>query len=323
MALATVYGVVQLLALASPTRTVRTSTVLLAVLVGAYACGLAAVILEYSYTRVIADQPRGRALREAVSVTSYTISPTIEEILKIAPILLTVRNKHVRRQWGFTDYVLIGGASGAGFGLIEALGRLSPEVDQAVAHTAGGWVVPSSLTPPYIPGLSQIVHTWFPAPFGTLGIGGSDPTTPTSPHLAFSTTAALGLGLAIRNRGWARLWGCAPFSLACALHTLFNYSAEHRHSASAKELLANANNILWVIPLACLGISIVMDMIHIRKAKRSAPEILTHSERAGRTGLEALGGYGLWRFPWSMAISLRFARARRSLLYALCSDQQK
>ncbi|SCG04725.1 hypothetical protein GA0115260_1072510 [Streptomyces sp. MnatMP-M27] len=44
MVTATVYGVVQLLVLSSPTRSVRVSTVLLAIAVGVYGCGIVTVL---------------------------------------------------------------------------------------------------------------------------------------------------------------------------------------------------------------------------------------------------------------------------------------
>ncbi|MGO4420111.1 hypothetical protein AB4Z54_15610, partial [Streptomyces sp. MCAF7] len=55
MAAATICGVVQLLVLASPTRSIRVSTVLLTVAVGAYGCGVAAGLLELAYTRSAAE----------------------------------------------------------------------------------------------------------------------------------------------------------------------------------------------------------------------------------------------------------------------------
>jgi len=53
---AAVYGVMQLFALSYPARSVRLATVLLAVVVGVYACGTVVALLELTYTRVIAEK---------------------------------------------------------------------------------------------------------------------------------------------------------------------------------------------------------------------------------------------------------------------------
>ncbi|MCQ8831265.1 hypothetical protein [Streptomyces malaysiensis] len=58
MVAASVYGVVQLLVLSSPTRSVRMSTALLAIAVGVYGAGVAAGLLELAYTRG-SPRPRG------------------------------------------------------------------------------------------------------------------------------------------------------------------------------------------------------------------------------------------------------------------------
>ncbi|WP_329335231.1 hypothetical protein OG866_15730 [Streptomyces sp. NBC_00663] len=71
MVTAAVYGVVQLLLLSWPTRSVGVTTVLLAVLVGVYACGTAAALLELSYTRLIADQT-DQSLMRVVNTTAYS-----------------------------------------------------------------------------------------------------------------------------------------------------------------------------------------------------------------------------------------------------------
>ncbi|MDH6624812.1 hypothetical protein M2271_002616 [Streptomyces sp. LBL] len=59
------------MALSWPTRSARLSTVLLATLVGDYACGTAAALLELACTRTIAAQT-GRLLVEVVNMTACT-----------------------------------------------------------------------------------------------------------------------------------------------------------------------------------------------------------------------------------------------------------
>ncbi|WFB08202.1 PrsW family glutamic-type intramembrane protease [Streptomyces sp. LX-29] len=316
MVAATVYGVAQLLVLSSPTRSVRISTVLLAIAVGVYGCGIATALLEYAYTRAVADQPRGGALLKAVNTASYTVDPVIEELVKVTPLLLAAWNVKIRRQWGLTDYVVIGAALGAGFGLLEAVVRFGLDADRALDHPAGGWIIPDRLFPPYIPGPDQIFSSWFPAPSSSLDLGEVHPAADTSPHLVYTAAAALGVGVLIRARGWLRGVGLVPVAAACAHHILANYSAQHPADRDTKSLVDDLDGILWAVPLACLAIAVSVDMWQIRRAKRTIPGVLLQAERAGRTGLEALVAYGLWRVPWSTLIALRFARMRRALLYA-------
>ncbi|MDT3397616.1 PrsW family glutamic-type intramembrane protease, partial [Streptomyces sp. B1866] len=117
MVAAAVYGVVQLLVPSSLTRSVRWPVVLLAVAVGVYGCGAATALLELVYTRVVADIT-GERLSRMVARASYTVDPVIEELVKVAPLVLAGWNVRIRRQWGLTDFVVLGAALGAGFGLL-------------------------------------------------------------------------------------------------------------------------------------------------------------------------------------------------------------
>ena len=56
MAVAAVWGVLQLFAISWPTRSVRLSTVLLAFAVGVYGCGVATALVQLAYTRLYAEQ---------------------------------------------------------------------------------------------------------------------------------------------------------------------------------------------------------------------------------------------------------------------------
>ncbi|MFE9439450.1 hypothetical protein ACFYO2_10640 [Streptomyces sp. NPDC006602] len=76
----------------------------------------------------------------------------------------------VRRQWGLTDFTVLGAALGAGFGLLEALLRYSLDADRALSRH-GGWLVPDSLSPPYIPRPGEVFTSWLPSPAATLHLG--------------------------------------------------------------------------------------------------------------------------------------------------------
>ncbi|WP_327594442.1 hypothetical protein [Streptomyces chartreusis] len=58
MAVAALWGVLQLFAISWPTRSVRLSTVLLALAVGVYGSGVATALVQLGYTRVHAEQYR-------------------------------------------------------------------------------------------------------------------------------------------------------------------------------------------------------------------------------------------------------------------------
>lgn len=316
MVAATVYGVAQLLVLSSPARSVRVSTALLAIAVGVYGCGVAAALLELAYTRSVAEAT-GEPLTKVVESASYTVDPVIEELVKLAPLLLIAWNVRIRRQWGLTDYVVLGAGLGAGFGLLEAVTRYGLDAGRAISHPAGGWLVPDSLRAPYIPGPEQVFSAWFPAPQGTLELGDLSPAAGTSPHLVYTALAALGVGVLLRVRGWMRALGILPLVATSALHMLTNYAAAHPTDRDAASRVDTFEGMLWAVPLVCLAVAMAADLRQVWRAKPVVPGVLLHAERAGRSGLGALAGYAAWCVPWSTLIALRFARLRRSLLYGV------
>ncbi|MET7937798.1 PrsW family intramembrane metalloprotease [Streptomyces sp. NPDC005322] len=306
----------QLLVLSSPTRSLRVSTVLLAVAVGVYGCGVAAALLELAYTRGVTEAT-GESLTEVVKTASYTADPVIEELIKIMPLLLVAWNVRIRRQWGLTDYVVLGAALGAGFGLLEAVTRYGLDAGRAIPHPVGGWAIPDSLRAPYIPGSEQVFSAWFPAPQGALELGDRTPDAATSPHLVYTALAALGVGVFLRGRGWMRALGLLPLAATFALHMLTNYAAAHPLDRDAASRVDTFEGVLWAVPLVCLAVAMAADLRQLWRGKATVPGILLHAERAGRSGLSALASYGAWCVPWSTLIALRFARLRRSLLYGV------
>ncbi|MDW6059738.1 PrsW family intramembrane metalloprotease [Streptomyces sp. FXJ1.4098] len=316
MVAAAMYGVTQLLLLSSPARSVRVSTALLAIAVGVYGCGVAAALLELAYTRSVAEAT-GEPLAKVVETASYTVDPAIEELAKLAPLLLVAWNIRIRRQWGLADYVVLGAGLGAGFGLLEAVTRYGLDAERAISHPAGGWIVPDSLRAPYIPGPEQVFSAWFPAPQGTLELGDLTPAAGTSPHLVYTALAALGVGVLLRARGWIRVLGILPLVATSALHMLTNYAAAHPTDRDAASRVDTYEGMLWAVPLVCLAVAMAADLRQVWRVKPVVPGILLHAERSGRSGLSALAGYAAWCVPWSTLIALRFARLRRSLLYGV------
>ena len=315
MTAAAVWGVLQLFALAWPTRSVRLSTVLLALAVGVYGCGVATALVQLAYTRAYADWS-GQSLLTVVNTTSYTVAPWVEELLKVSPLLLVGLSPKVRRQWGLTDFVVLGAALGGGFGLLEAVLRYGLDADRAIAR-GGGWIIPDSLSPPYVPGPEQVFTAWLPAPFSQLDLGGPA-VTETFSHLVFTAMAGLGVGLLWRARGWVRLWSLLPVAAAAAYHTVNNYAVQ-KPTSQAAHWLDSLDGKAWAAPLVCLAVAMAVDLRQIHRGKRTVPGVLLASERTDGDSPAALLRYATWRLPWSLLIALRYVRLRRSLLYATAS----
>lgn len=319
MAVAALWGALQLFVLAWPTRSVRLSTLLLAFAVGVYGCGLGAALLELAYTRTMADES-GRALAEVVRTTSYTVAPWVEELVKATPLLLIGLSAKVRRQWGIADFTVLGAALGAGFGLLESLLRYSLDAHRSIARD-GGWVIPDSLSPPFVPGPAKVFTAWLPTPVGSLDLGQSGATA-TFSHLVWTTMAGLGVGLLWRTRGAWRLSAVLPVGAAIGYHTLNNYTA-NKPGTQSQGWLESLDGKAWAIPLICLTLAMVYDLLHLHRAKRAVVGVQLATERANGDTAAALVGYAAWRLPWSLLIALRFLRLRRCLYYAAARASPK
>ncbi|MEU5886419.1 PrsW family glutamic-type intramembrane protease [Streptomyces sp. NPDC047461] len=313
MVAAALYGVAQLFLLSWPTRSIGPATVLLAVLVGVYGCGTAAALLELEYTRVIAEQT-GESLIRVVNTTSYTTAPWVEELVKVTPLLLIGLHTRIRRQWGLTDFTVLGAALGAGFGLLEALLRYSLDTDRALARH-DGWIVPDSLSAPYIPGPSQVFTSWLPAPVAPLDLGrGGEVHVATFTHLVWTAVAGLGIGVLFRAHGWWKPLALIPLGAATAAHTLNNYAATHARTP-ADDWLTSLNNVLWAALPAALLLAMTADLLALHRAKRDLPDVLLAAERRDGDTAAALIHYASLRPPWTPLIALRFIRLRRSVRY--------
>ncbi|MFH8973576.1 PrsW family glutamic-type intramembrane protease [Streptomyces sp. NPDC017890] len=293
MAAAAVWGVLQLFAVSWPTRSVRLSTVLLAIAVGAYGCGVATAVLQLTYTRLYADHS-GLSLVEVVNSTSYTVAPWVEELVKISPLLLAGLSLKVRSQWGLTDFVVLGAALGGGFGLLEAVLRFGLDADRAITRN-GGWVIPDSIFPPYVPGPGQVITSWLPAPFGQTASSGPLGTE-TFTHLVGTAVAGLGVGLLWQTRGWRRLFAALPLLMASAHHMLNNYVAQE-HGEQAREWLETLDAKAWAAPLVCLGVAMAVDARRLHHGKRTVPGVLLASERHDGDTLGSLLRYAAWCLP--------------------------
>ncbi len=202
MIFAAVWGVLQLTVLGSFTRTVRVRAVLGAIAVGFYACAAVAVGLQWGVTRVAAVVSGGE-LEAVVLTAGFTIDPLIEEVVKITPLLVAGWWLRSKSQWGVTDFVLIGSAFGAGFGLFEAFARTGQNLAKFKPFPSGGYTQ-TSLDPARIPDFGDIVTSWLPRPVDQPGLFNLETGPTVAPHIVWSSLAALGIGLFFRLKNPAR-----------------------------------------------------------------------------------------------------------------------
>ncbi|WP_328328679.1 MULTISPECIES: hypothetical protein [unclassified Streptomyces] len=278
-----------------------------------------AALIELGYAHVMASSAT-QPLVEAMGRGSYTLVPVLEELAKLAPLLLAGLNIKIRYQLGLSDYVILGAATGAGLGLYEVLLSHLLDAQRAAPYPYGGWMLSGglSLSSTYIPDLHTVLTTWLPASLGSLDLSFTQPSLDTNLHLAWGAIGALGAGLLLRGRGWRRLFGLLPIAYAMGHHTLVNYtgSRDAHPPGWTTSLLGTANGLVTYAPLICLAIAMVLDFAQLQRGKQAMPAVLLNAERTGNAAIGPLTTFGAQCLPWTALIALRFARMRRSLLYA-------
>ncbi len=324
MIIAACYGVLQLAALGSVTRSIRISTLLLAAMAGAYGCGMLALLGEIGYTRVIA-MITGDQLYEVIRTASHTVDPFIEELVKVLPLILIAwLARQLHRQWGVTDYLLVGAAIGTGFAWMEAMLRFAGDAGRAMSDNAGGFLLPS-ISPPQIAGIGPTLLTWLPPPVRTADILGLAGAT-VNLHLVWTALAGLGLGLLVRMSGWWRLLGLVPLLYAGVDHAVNNYAIVTFHDGFVEWLLSVAEalrNVLPFLVLVGLVLAVGVDLILHRDVRRANPQLITAAERNSKAGALVLFRYATLAPPWSTLVAIRFALARRSVRYALAARPEQ
>ncbi len=317
MLFATVWGIAQLAVLSGVTRSVRFTTLLVAMAAGVYGCALAALLVELGWTRMVASAT-GASLPGLVQTASYTVDPVVEELAKVAPLLLLGWWLRRRRQWGFTDYLVLGAALGAGFGLTEAVLRFGAQTGIGIGamRIPGGYLLPGGLlTPVYIPSIGASMGGWLPEPTTTVASPlGLSPGT--NLHLVYSLLAGLGIGVLLRVRGPRRLLGFLLVGFAAASHAAYNHATiitpKPRTVDALFWPLDQVNHVLWLVPLLCLGLSTWLDLGRLRQGKAELAGVVAGGERSGGLGLWS---YATLRPPWTTLVTLHFLRVRRALCY--------
>ncbi|MFI0779259.1 DUF6531 domain-containing protein [Streptomyces sp. NPDC021212] len=294
----------------------RWPTVLLAFGVGAYGCGMFSMLLELVVARQLATA-REQSLAAVMDGASWTTAPVVEELIKVAPLLVAGWALRGRMQWGMADFVVLGGAAGAGFSLLENLLMYAESAGKAVPSDGGGWVIAKGLiAPPYVAGPGQILGTWFPSPTGTVEFGG--PVLPYDVHIFASALGGLAVGLLwCGARALTRAAALVPMAGAVAIHWVTNYAVAFPGNRTATEWRERltADWGLWII-LGCLATAWIWDLHRSRLGRRREPDVVRAAESQGRTAPGALFGYALLHLPATWIIALGYARQRRALLYA-------
>ncbi len=306
LVVAHLWGVLQLIVLASFARTVRARTVYAALAAGLYLCAPVTAALQVALTKILASS-MGMSVLEVMRIAGYTLDPFIEELAKVLPLSLLLMVPLFRRQWSFTDCVLIAAATGAGFGLAEDLYRFGGSADHAQS-IAGGWALVFSGDYLLVPGIGHIVTSWVPH-----GVGGSHDAARLNEHLIWSAVAGLAVGLTVLARTTAaRLTALGIFVCISLDHAARNMSdiGDSWLAYLSWPLLALAH-VRALMPLAALGGAWWLDQQ--RQGTRVAIGPLLDAEQSRSSRLHGTFEAALSRFPWSLIMIDRFMRMRRAV----------
>lgn len=301
---ANVWGVIQVIALGSFARTVRVRTVFAAMAVGLYVCAPLATLLQVAW-QAIAAPLLGVAAFQLAGTATYTLDPFVEEILKILPLAVLLMIPVLRRQWSLTDYVLIGAATGAGFGLAENLYRLSASAGSASA-VASGWAVASDGTYFLVPSVSETLSSWLP--IGASWLGGPR----VNAHLVWSAIGGLAVGLTVLNRTTAARLAAGGLFLCIGL----DHAAQNATNIASTWLallatpLAALAHLRGVMPIAALAVAWWLDQY--RQRPSDAREPLLAAEQSASSRVMGTLGAAVSRVPWSALSVDRFVRMRRA-----------
>jgi len=269
------WGVAELTAFSLFTRTIRLRTILASLAAGFFGCSLLAIAFQFGWTRAAA-RLTGAALNSIVALDSYTLGPLSEEFLKLLPLmLLFALLPGLRRQWTITDCILIGAATGSGFGLAEHIFALSGLVGRALP-VSGGWVVPIGLFGTTVSSLKASLFSWLPAGLqnGLLQQPGGEYNL----HLEWSALGGLAAGLAFLRGGKTyRRVAAAIVVYVVGDHAAFNYTVLGAHGvgAAVARAFGSLRNDLYLMPVAALMVAWWLDrQQNSTGGNQSLPEIL-------------------------------------------------
>jgi RsiW-degrading membrane proteinase PrsW (M82 family) len=298
--------VLQLIILGSLARTVRIRTVYAALAVGLYLLVPLTVVLQAGWTGLCAPL-FGLSAPELVRIASYTFDPFLEELLKLLPLALLLLVPTFRRQWSFTDLVLIGAAAGAGFGLAEDIYRFGGSADRAQS-ISGGWALVFSQGSLLVPSIGKTLTSWLP-----IGVaGGSSDVARLNVHLVWSAVGGLAVGLAVLSRSKAARWA----ALGLLVYISLDHAAGNMTNIGDSWLaflswpLGGLVHLRGLMPIAALAAAWWLDQR--RQGNRDSLEPLLMAEQSASPRWKGTLGAAFSRLPWSLISVDRFVRMRRA-----------
>lgn len=202
--------------------------------------------------------------------------------------------------------------------------RFSTSAIGPLEWSGGGWGLPTSIVPPYIPSLRLSLASFLPAPAGPMGAGYVI-TTVTFQHLVWSAVGGLGLGLLLRSRRWwHRLAGLVPLVVVSADHAGSNYLLMVGRPTGwplrAASWATTADRWLWAWPLVALAVAVAVDHRTRRRARAAHPDLVLASERGAGNPVGGLARVAALRLPWSLLAVHRYALVRRGAWYSGQAD---
>lgn len=319
MVVAAVVSVTQLAVIGSWGRSLRISTLLQGITVGFLVCGFVTVALQFGWTRIAAALT-SIPVSDVQRFAAWTFDPFLEEILKVAPLLLlALWRPRIQKQLGYTDHLLYGAALGMGFELLESALRYS-RLTMFAGDYGGTFVVDGSIGGIVtVPNIWESLFTWQPVPAafeGFLGDGGDS-----IQHLVWTALAGVGVAWFARWKGPRRLLGLLPLLLASLDHANFNARIQFPDAGWGSDLLSwFGSQLPWILVVALLG-AVAADRVIQVRGRRLSPEVLLPGESSTPLGVVQSVRSAFTGFPWSTWVVWQVVLSRRAAMFAVTARE--
>lgn len=319
MVIAAVVSVTQLAVVGSWGRSLRITTLLQGIAVGFLVCGFITVTIQFAWTRLAAALT-STPVYDIQRFASWSIDPFIEEIVKVAPlILLALWRPRIQKQLGYTDHLLYGAALGMGFELLESALRFS-RLTMFSNEYAGRFFVDGNLSGIVtVPNIWESLFTWQPSPAAYQDLLGSG--SDSIQHLVWTAFAGAGVAWFARWKGPRRLLGLLPLLLVSLDHANFNMRIQFPDAGWGSDLLAwVASQFPWILVVALLG-AVAADRVIQVRGRRMSPEVLLPGEPATPLGVVQTVKSAFAGFPWSTWVVWQVVLSRRAAMTAATAGE--
>ncbi len=321
MIFAAVISVTQLAALGSWARSLRLTTLLQGIAVGFLVCGSVTVALQFTWTRLFAAIT-SIPVSDVQNFASWTVDPFIEEILKVAPLVLLMwLRPRVQRQLGYTDHLLYGAALGIGFEVLEAALRYT-RLGFTATNLGDRYIVRGGLFGLVtVPNPWTALFTWQPVPAGTEEFfgGGGDSIQ----HLVWTALAAVGIAWFARRTDRLRFLGLAPLLLAALDHANYNLRVQSSPPIAGwwSDALAWIGlQLPWVLVLV-LAAAVAADRMIQARGRLDSPAILLAKESSNGLNPVPVLRSAMAGLPWSAWVTWQVVLSRRAAMTALTTGE--